>query len=346
MSDWYRRLWDAQGLYRYLSAALAPAEWAFRLGVSVRGWAYERGLFRSGAAPIPTLTVGNLTVGGTGKTPLTAWLARRLASRGHSPAVVMRGYGGDEVEVHRALNPAVPVFVSANRLAGVRRAESAGADVALLDDAFQHRALTADANLVLLAAEQWSARPHLLPRGPWREPLTALKRASLAVVTRKAATVEESRQVTERLRRLRPTLPVAQAHLRLSGIARYPMTAGGPGESRPLSGFECRLALAGVANSDAFWAQLAEAGVTAARRLTFPDHHRYRQADIERIRREAGGGIVLMTLKDAVKLGRALGGDVEIHVPWQEVVWEAGAEQIDHLLGELSARRRTAISNT
>jgi tetraacyldisaccharide 4'-kinase len=108
--------------------------------------------------------------------PIAAWIARQLQADGHSPAVVMRGYGGDEETVHRLLNPSIPVFVSADRVKGIERAKQAAADVAVLDDAFQHRALRADAYIVLLAAEEWTERARLLPRGPWREPLAALRR--------------------------------------------------------------------------------------------------------------------------------------------------------------------------
>jgi tetraacyldisaccharide 4'-kinase len=318
-----------------LSALLVPLELLYRGAVRARGWAYDCRLFRSEAAPIPTLTVGNLTVGGTGKTPITAWFARQLASLGHAPAVVMRGYGGDEVSVHQMLNPGVPVYVNRDRIAGVREAQRAGARAVVLDDAFQHRAILAHASLALIAAEDGVHSPRLLPRGPWREPLAALSRATLVVTTRKSASRAAADGVASRISELAPGLPQAQAHLCLAGLARYNVRARELGELRTLSGFQCRIALAGVAKPETFLTQLSEAGVQVEMWRAFPDHHRYRRSEVERIRRDAADGPLVMTLKDAVKLGAALGGSVDIHVPVQEVVWERGGEEIECLLANL-----------
>jgi tetraacyldisaccharide 4'-kinase len=316
-SLWYRGLWQPEGraepVYRMLSAFL----------------------LKSAVAPIPTLAVGNLTVGGTGKTPITAWFAARLAALGHSPAVVMRGYGGDEVAVHRLLNPGVPVFVAPQRMSGIREAQRAGAGVAVLDDAFQHRAILAHANLALIAAEDGLDSPRLLPRGPWRESLAALERATMVVTTRKAASRATADEVAKRISEREPGLPQAQAHLRLAGLASYDPHTGGLSEIRPLAGFRCRLAVAGVAKPETLWSQLSEAGAVVEQPLSFPDHHRYRPADLQRIRRDAGRGPLIATLKDAVKLGPDLGRDVAIYVPVQEVSWERGQEEIQCLLAKL-----------
>lgn len=346
MSGWHRRVWDARGLYRLISAGLAPAEWAFRLGTALRCTGYDRGWLRSSGASIATIVVGNLTVGGTGKTPLTAWIAGRLERAGARPAVVMRGYGGDEVTVHRILNPSVPVFVSADRHAALRRAERQGARLAVLDDAFQHRALRPDVSVVLLAADGWQRRHRLLPRGPWREPLAAIQRATMAVVTRKAAAASTAERVSELLRHSYRELPVGRVHFRLSESLNYSGLRAGRSERRPLAGARFGLALAGVADPDSFWQQLDQAGVSVTRRLTFSDHHRYNPMDVRRIRREAGDEAVLMTLKDAVKLGSLLGGDIDVHVAWQEVVWEAGGDQIERLLSEMMASREPTESRT
>lgn len=336
---WYRRVWqpsaERAAIDRVLSALLVPLELMFRGAVRARGWAYDRRFLESAAPPIPTLAVGNLTVGGTGKTPLTAWIAGRLAALGHPPAVVMRGYGGDEVAVHRLLNPSVPIYVSRDRIAGVREAQRAGARVAVLDDAFQHRAIAPAASLVLIAAEDGVESPRMLPRGPWRESLTALDRATLVVTTRKSATRARADEVAKRISELEPGLPQAQAHLRLAGLATFDGSSGELGAMRPLSGFHCRLAIAGIARPDTLWAQLREGGVRVEEERAFSDHHRYRAAEVERIRRDAADGPLVMTLKDAVKLGPLLGRDVAIHAPIQEVVWESGGEAIECLLANL-----------
>ncbi len=342
-SVWYRGLWQpesrARPAYRMLSALLVPLEGAYRAVVCARSWAYDRRLLRSAAAPIPTLAIGNLTVGGTGKTPITAWFAARLAALGHSPAVVMRGYGGDEVVVHRLLNPGVPVYVAPQRLAGIQEAQRGGAGVAVLDDAFQHRAIRADFNLALVAAEDGLDSPRLLPRGPWRESLAALERATMVVTTRKSASRATADEVTKRISEIEPGLPQAQAHLDLTGLISYDSLTGGLGEVRPLAGFCCRLAVAGIAKPETLWTQLREAGAQVEETLTFRDHHRYRAADVERIRREVAGGPLIATLKDAVKLGPALGTEIAIHVPVQNVSWEKGQEEIECLLARVVEQR-------
>jgi tetraacyldisaccharide 4'-kinase len=340
MDKWQRRVWrsdEPAGLGgRTLSTLLTPAEWLYRVAVAARNWAYDRQVLRSTAAPIPTLAVGNLTVGGTGKTPVAAWFASCLHARGRRPAIVMRGYGGDEVEVHRLLNPSVPVHVSADRVAGVRCAQVAGADVAVLDDAFQHRAIRAHVYVVLVAAEEWEEAPRLLPRGPWREPLEALGRATMVVATRKIASGTDADRVSERLATLVPAVPRAVAHIGVSALARYQGADAGLGEPFSPRGFRCTLGLAGVARPEAVRQQLQQEGVVIQNWRAFPDHHRYSQADLVRIARDAGPGPLVATLKDAVKLGPALASELDIYVPLQRVVWESGSEHIDCLLARLS----------
>src|SRR5207302_6271240 len=113
---------------------------------------YDQGLFASERPALPTVSVGNLTVGGTGKTPFAAWLALELA-RASRPAIALRGYGGDEIAVHRLLNPSIPVLANANRGAAIHEAKAPGCDVRGLDDAFQPRGLDRTADLLLISAE-------------------------------------------------------------------------------------------------------------------------------------------------------------------------------------------------
>jgi tetraacyldisaccharide 4'-kinase len=339
MMDWRHRLWAREGRGTWwlglLSLAFAPLEWGYRAALATRGWAYDTGMLRSGVPAIPALAIGNLTVGGTGKTPLAAWLAGELRRRGHRPAVVTRGYGEDEVLVHRVLNPDVPIVVSANRMAGVGRAVTCGADVALLDDAFQHRAIHAHAYIVVVAAEEWDEQPNLLPRGPWREPLSALSRATLIVVTRKSATPGAAAAVRRALAGRGLERPLAQAHLNVSRAYRYTASDGLVGDGEELSNFETPLAVAGVAHPERLWEQLAEAGTRVGERWSFADHHRYTRADGKRIATRAGAGPLLATLKDAVKLVNVIPDKTAIYVPLQRVCWEVGRDALDRLVGHL-----------
>lgn len=336
-SAWFVRLWARNRL----ATLLAPAEWLYRGVVGTRSWAYDRGLLRSTAAALPALCVGNLTVGGTGKTPLAAWFASAFLARGRSPAVVMRGYGGDEVVVHQLLNPDVPVIASVDRVAGVRAAADAGADSVVLDDAFQHRAIRADENVVLIAAEDWHDDPRLLPRGPWREGLGALRRATLAVVTRKVAPEADATHVAERVAAAAPGVPVARAHIGLSGLVHFEGAAAMPRELLPLADFRCGLAVAGVAKPETVWSQLEAAGVRIDERRAFSDHHRYSAADIEMMNRASASGPLVATLKDAVKLRPLLARNANLYVPLQRVEWEDGAAAVDATIERTFKKRQT-----
>ncbi|NIR43019.1 MAG: tetraacyldisaccharide 4'-kinase [Gemmatimonadetes bacterium] len=334
----YRRLWDAHApIYRLLCAALAPAAWAYGAAVAVRSWAYDTGLLKSTAAPLPSLCVGNLTVGGTGKTPLAAWFAGELRRRGLSPAIVMRGYGQDEPTVHRVLNPSVPVYVAPDRVAGVRGAAEAGQDVAVLDDAFQHRRIRPQENVAIIAAEDWHPRRHLLPRGPWREPLSGLRRATLAVVSRKSASAERAAEIEAELRSAAPEVPTARVHLALSRLYPYHGAEERLGPAVPLAGFRCGVAVAGVARPESFWAQLEAAAVAVDERRVFPDHHRYSRDEAQALEQAAGGEPILASLKDAVKLRPLLAPESELYVPLQEPVWEASAQEIEAMLERIQA---------
>jgi tetraacyldisaccharide 4'-kinase len=279
--------------------ALWPLEMLYAMVWAVRSAAYDRGILAARVPPIPAIGVGNLTVGGTGKTPVAAWLTGRLASEGARPAIVLRGYGGDEPLVHRQLNPDLPVITSADRLTGIAQAAAAGADVAVLDDAFQHRRVRCTAHVVLVSADRWTRRRHLLPVGPWREPLGALRRASVIVVTRKACSLDAARAVGEELLALAPGVPHAIMHLGLGALHRLDAPDWQPVER--LTG-ERVLALAAIGDPGAFVAQL-EARGARVRAYLFPDHHRFTPMEVDRLARDADAGErVVCTLKDAVKL--------------------------------------------
>src|SRR5471032_2745808 len=168
-------VWESSAIgARVVRAALIPFSWVYAATVAARNAAYDRGWLRSHRLALPAISVGNLSVGGTGKTPVSAFIAARLAELGARPAIVMRGYGGDEPLVHARLNPGIPVVVTADRVRGTADARANGRTVVVLDDAFQHRRAKRDADLVLLSADR-AGPVRALPAGPWREPLTSLK---------------------------------------------------------------------------------------------------------------------------------------------------------------------------
>jgi tetraacyldisaccharide 4'-kinase len=323
---------------RAVRAALMPASWAYAAAVAARNAAFDHGWLRARTLALPAISVGNLTVGGTGKTPVSAYIAARLAERGSKPAIVMRGYGADENLVHARLNPGIPVIVAADRVRGAADARAMGRDVVVLDDAFQHRGARRDADVVLLAAEL-AGPVRALPAGPWREPLGSLSRASLIVVTRKSASRETARHLLAHALRFAPRSGGAVIHLaadRLVGCLS--------GEFLDLSSMNGRsvLAVAAIGDPHAFAAQLTEAGarVTLAAER---DHHAWSAADAAKLaRRAAGAEMVVCTLKDAVKLGAVWPREAPpLWYVSQRVVMESGADELERILAALVARNPT-----
>jgi tetraacyldisaccharide 4'-kinase len=328
--DFARRVWAGEGgaLGAALRVALAPAEAAFRGVVAARNGAYDRGWLRAERVDVPVISVGNVSVGGAGKTPFAAWLAGRLAEWGRKPAIALRGYGEDEIVLHRELNPDIPVFRGGRRVEAAREAVAAGRDAVVLDDAFQHRALARDLDLVLVPVEGWEPRPRVLPRGPWREGVQALARADLIVLTRKSATDARAREVAAEVARLHPAKPIVRCALLPSGLV--PLHGG---EAMGLDALAGRrvLAVAALATPEPFFAQLREMGaeVDAA---AYPDHHPFSADDARSLAVRAAGQMLVMTHKDAVKLRALLPASADAWVLEQRVTIESGAEALDTAL--------------
>lgn len=333
-----RRWWAGEGGApgRALHAALAPAEWLFRGAAAARSAAYGRGWLPVAPAPLPVVSIGNLGVGGAGKTPFAAWVAARYHAWGHRPAVGLRGYGADEVLVHRELNPEVPVLAAPRRIRAAREAARAGRGVLVLDDAFQHRALARDLDVVLISAEGWTPHPRLLPRGPWREDIGALRRADMVVVTRKSAGEEEAAEVAAQLADCFPALPLAGCRLAPGGLA--PLHPSAEGRDLPPPGAEV-LAVAALAAPEPFAAQLRQAGYRVETAF-FPDHHDYDAGDARALVARAAGRPVLTTLKDAVKLRALLPPDLPAWVLRQEVRVTSGLEALEGALRRVVEERR------
>ena len=339
-STWAGRLWTSRSpSARAARYALRPASAVFRTVVAARNLLYDRRVLRSHRAAIPVVSVGNLAVGGAGKTPFAAWLARQLADGGGRPGIVLRGYGGDEQLVHKALNADVPVFVGADRVAMIAEAVTAGCDLAVLDDAHQHRRAARDENIVLISADSWTGEVQALPAGPWREPLSGLHRATLIVITVKAASREAVARVRAAVRTAAPTCPVAVVHLVaaelrvLRGDLVHPVS-----ELRGRKVF----AFAAVADPSAFYAQLAELGAVVTFRA-FPDHHRFDANDVAALCAAASGrDVIVCTLKDAVKVASLWPADPRVPPAWyvsQAVTVEDGAPHVAALIQRLLAAR-------
>ena len=289
--------------------------------LEARARRYASGRAVSHRLHYPVISVGNLTMGGTGKTPFVAHLARRLRFEGKRPAILTRGYGrrsrglvvvsegngplvppevgGDEPVALALRLPGVVIVAASWRIEAARAAEKLGADLFILDDGYQHLAIERDANLLLLDSRD-PFGGGLPPRGRLREPLSALARADAFIFTR-VERGEPSAEALATLERWNPSAPVFTARFQAAGLQDE---KGALLEGPALSDRRF-VAVCGIAQPATFAATIASAGLRPEDTLVFRDHHRYTARDIARIHRvseETGASWVLTTEKDAVKL--------------------------------------------
>lgn len=292
---WYRLSW--------VSLLLAPLSVVFALAVGLRRLSYRAGLLKIHRFPVPVIVVGNLTVGGTGKTPLVIWLVEHLKAKGYRPGIVSRGYGGaashwpqqvrgdsdpvivgDEA-VTLAARTAQPVCVAPDRPAAVRALlKHHDCDIVLSDDGLQHYAMGRDIEIVVVDAERRFGNGLLLPAGPLREPRSRLKRADLVIYNGRPGGDKDTTGVY--------TMRMRQPQL-------LPLQAGGePVDLDTLAGRGVH-AVAGIGNPDRFFELLRRYGLEVTEHR-FPDHHRFKPEEI----RFEDDLPVIMTEKDAVKCRR------------------------------------------
>jgi tetraacyldisaccharide 4'-kinase len=313
-----QRLWYGPG---WLSLPLWPLGWIFRAAVALRGRLYRSGVLRVERVGVPVIVVGNITVGGTGKTPVAGWLARQLSLRGHRVGVVLRGYGGrstgqarvvhassdpaevgDEAVVHALGGPHV-VVVGADRVAAARRAVAEGAEVIVCDDGLQHLRLARDYEVAAVDAARGLGNRRLLPAGPLREPPARLESVDAVVFTQRAAAAEPD---------LHPRKPLAlTARFSLGDAVNLRS-----GERRALEAFRGRTvhAVAGIGHPEAFFGSLRTAGLQVEPHA-LADHAALDAAALP----FPAGATVLMTGKDAVKCRSFAGADwwlveLEVHL--------------------------------
>lgn len=321
----------------------------------LRAAGYERGWLASAAAPVPVVSVGNLSAGGTGKTPCVAFLARELQRRGWRPGILSRGYraprgaparANDEARWFDAALEGVEHVQDPDRLAGAYALAQRGVDVILLDDGFQHRRLRRDLDLVLIdATRPWGLPPPpaggapvraCLPRGLLRESPAALARADALVLTRvdqaEAGALEALRSELARCAPGRPILLASHRAVHLSGPDGVPLALD------ELAGREVELVSA-LGNPEAFQRSVEDLGARVREHHVFPDHHEYTAADLARA--GTGGRWLVTSEKDAVKLA----GLRRCHVLGTEFELREGGAVLAALLDALrpgAARRARA----
>lgn len=289
-------------------AALAPLAVAYGAVIRYRNRRFDRAAAATYRVDIPVLSVGNITVGGTGKTPMVIDLASRLLARGRKPAVVTRGYRGtaekpaDEVLELRAALPGVCVVVDPNRVRGARAARRDGADCVLLDDGFQHRRLARDLDLVLVDALDPWGDDRLLPAGRLREPVETLARADAIVVTRaNLASAASLQRTLSRIGMLNAPAAILKAAVNAVGLVDC---AGRCAPLEAISGLRV-LPVAAIGAPRAFLDLLVPLVRESLAANLFRDHYAYAPADVQRIaqasKRQAAQAVVT-TRKDWVKL--------------------------------------------
>jgi tetraacyldisaccharide 4'-kinase len=305
--------------------------WIYLLGWKIKEWIYTSGIRASRKLDARVICVGNLTTGGTGKTPMVIYLAKTLRGEGHKVSVLTRGYkgkkkkpvtvisdgtgrgatveeGGDEAVLMSDELTGVPIFASANRFAAGREAiRSFASDTLILDDGFQHLRLARDLNLLIIDGSNPFGGNRLLPAGRLREPVTGIRRADAVILSR----VDQAKDVPGILNVIRtchPAIPVFQAiH------EAYDMEALLTMERMSVEKLRGRgvIALSGIGNPGALHGTLKSLGAEVKRELSYPDHHRYTREDLENIRVACDrypDALLITTEKDGVRLR-----DGEIH---------------------------------
>jgi tetraacyldisaccharide 4'-kinase len=310
---------------RAATIALLPLSAVYGLGVRIRNALYRRGIRKTYDVEVPVISVGNLTTGGTGKTPLVELLASRMAEKGLRVCVVTRGYGrhstgrvvvadngivladvneaGDEpFMLAENLRGRAAVVCDKNRVTAARWAiETLGSQIIILDDAFQHQQIQRTVNLAVIDATDAFGNGRLLPAGRLRDPLTELRRADCVVITR-ANESEYAERLRAQIEEIAGPIPIFTSNIKLAGVRPLDQTRSAKGVTdRQVS----IASFCGIGNPNSFATLLRREGFDVVYSREFRDHHRYSQSDILQLAREAsarGAQALITTTKDAVKL--------------------------------------------
>jgi len=295
--------------YRLL---LLPLSLMYGAAARLHAWLYAQGIYTTKRLTTPVISVGNLTVGGTGKTPMVLWLAERFLEEGKHVGILSRGYRGtggssDEVEMMKERLGDRAVFgVGSDRYVEGRRIEAEQpVNVFLLDDGFQHLELARDVDIVLVDSTTFESTKWLLPAGSMREPLSALRRASAVVLTRVSSDGSDS-STGQAIRRDAPGVPTFCAETKLLGFrcaskGQQPDVAEDELPPQPVFAF------CGIGNPSAFLDDLKRWGIAITGKQVFRDHHSYTAHDakiLEAHARRAGAKALLTTEKDIQNLKR------------------------------------------
>jgi tetraacyldisaccharide 4'-kinase len=300
-------------------ALLWPLTLPYGVAAHLRARAYRTGLLRRRRLDGVVISVGNLTTGGTGKTPMVLWIAQRLLAEGKSPAILTRGYRGetdaagatsDEVRLLKArLGNRVQFGVGSARFAHGHQLEKRGVDWFVLDDGFQHLQLARDVDILLIDATNPFGGGHLLPAGRLREPRSALARADIVVITR-----SDHAPAIESMIRHESDAPIFYAAPHLESVRRF--RGEYPGDESTECHSRKLFAFSGIGNPAVFPIDLREWGLDPLGYKVFPDHHRYTPQDMKTIATEAraaGADALICTEKDIFNISGVRLDEVDLY---------------------------------
>jgi tetraacyldisaccharide 4'-kinase len=343
----------------------------YELAVRLKIAAYETNYLRPKRLRAAVISVGNVTLGGTGKTPIVEYLARYLASEGRSVAILTRGYRrstrgqqvlnapgatqqamtdrvadadahlnyGDEPVMLARMLPEVPIVIDADRFEAGRRAEEMGADVVILDDGYQHLRLSRDLNLLLLDATDPFGGSEMVPFGRLREPLYALKRADAIIITRANRAFDQGPLLGAIRYCCGDAVPILYFYSAITRLRH--LATGAVYDVAEFAGWKASL-LCGIGNPEAFAEDVLEAGISVVAEHFYRDHHVYGQADVDSIEqkaRTAAADLIITTEKDSVRLEGLKFGEVPVYAAQLEIQSEDEIRLKSLVLRTLHKRR-------
>ena len=326
-----------------LRGLLFSASQFYRLAMTTRNYLYDRGWSKVHRVGIPVISVGNLTVGGTGKSPTVALLAKWFRDRNIRVAIISRGYGAgrdginDEAKEIEKRLPDVPHLQNPNRYAAAIVAqEELGMQVLIMDDGFQHRRLHRDLEILLLDATQPFGLGYMLPRGMLRESIRSLRRADVVVLTRSdLVTRQQIADTRLTVQRYAPRATWVEANHQVTALVNSSGT-GASGTDKPQESLAGKnvLAFCGIGNPEAFFQTVRKCGAVVVASIAFPDHHAYSSADIARIlaKCQTRPDFFLCTGKDLAKLDVDQIGEVPLWALQIELRCSVGADALDDQL--------------
>ncbi|MBI1951410.1 MAG: tetraacyldisaccharide 4'-kinase [Acidobacteria bacterium] len=333
---------------------------AYRAAVGLRNALYDSGRLGVQRLPCLVISIGNLTVGGTGKSPLASCIAALLRDSGYRVGVVSRGYrrraardpllvsdgralladaqsAGDEPYLIARDNPAVPVAVGADRVGAARLLIGAvSPEVIVLDDAFQHRRLARDLDLLLVDGRDPWGNGRMLPRGPLREPLASIARADACILTRSDGRSPLS--LASALERFNPDAALFHCRMEPRAFVRPEGESIGPAALKGFSAY----AFSGIARPERFEDDLRSLGVRLAGARRFADHHPFRRRDLEQVAGEArrlGADVLVTTEKDLVRIVETPDGSPPLYALAIRVAFPRDRDLQPWLLDRLAALR-------